>query len=276
MFSLNQAVQTRKAHPGENVITSEKVSGIAKDPLVKSTANDLIRGLSPQSQFQLLARCERVCLVNRQALYDRGLELRYAYFIEAGAASLTIRAGESSPVEIHILGKKDFIGIPLILGMRVSPHHCKVRVPGQALRVKAQDFITLVKQNLEIAKLLLGYVQASLIHSSQLVACQSRHNLTQRLARWLLVAQDRLGSDEIATTHRCIAQAIAVRRAGITTAIGEMESAGMIRCSRGRIVIADERRLEESSCECQRVIRSAHHRMSISPSGNPVSHSISS
>lgn len=273
MFSLDQAVQTRKARPGENVVTLAKVSGAAKDTHVKSTVNDLIRRLSPESQLQLLDRCERVCLVNRQALYDRGLELRYAYFIEAGAASITARAGDCLPVEIRTLGKKDFIGIPLILGMRVSPHDCKVRVPGRALRLTAQDFITLVKQNVEIEKLLLGYVQASLIHSSQLVACNSRHNLTQRLARWLLVAQDRLGTDEISLTHRCIAQALAVRRAGITTAIGEMESAGMIRCSRGSVVIVDEKSLEETSCECQRVIRSAHHRAVISPSGNSLSHS---
>jgi CRP-like cAMP-binding protein len=184
---------------------------------------------------------------------------------------LEARAGDCLPVEIRTLGRKDFIGIPLILGMRVSPHDCKVRVRGQALRLKAQDFITLIRQNLEIERLLLAYVQASLIHSAQLVACNSRHNLRQRLARWLLVARDRFGSDEISLTHRCIAQALAVRRAGITTAIGEMESAGMIRCARGRVVIVDEKSLEQTSCECQRIIRSVHDRTVISD--NPTSHS---
>lgn len=276
MFSVDQAVQTRRTHPCDNVVTSAKASGTTKDAQVKSTVNELIRRLSPECQVQLLERCERVYLVNRQSLYDRGLELRYAYFIEAGAASITARAGDSLPVEICTVGKNDFIGIPLVLGMRVSPHDCKVRVPGQALRLRAQDFITLMKRNLEIEKLFLGYVQASLIHSSQLVACNSRHNLTQRLARWLLVAQDRLGSEEISLTHRCIAQALAVRRAGITTAIGEMESAGMIRCSRGRIVIVDQKSLEETSCECQRVIRSAHHRTCITSSRNPTSRSVTS
>jgi CRP-like cAMP-binding protein len=229
-------------------------------------ANDLIDRLSLQSRRQLLDCCESVRLIHRQLLHDRGIELRYAYFIESGAASLTTRAGGCPPVEIHTLGKKDFVGVPLILGKRVSPHRCTVQVPGQALRLAAEDLIRLISTNVEIEKLLLGYVQATLIHSSQLVACNSRHNLTQRLARWLLVAKDRLGCNEIAMTHRCMAQALAVRRPGITTAIGEMEQEGMIRRSRGRIFILDETRLEATSCDCHRVIRSAHERsLALSP-----------
>lgn len=235
-------------------------SASREDRAADPTSNDLIDRLSLQSRRQLLDCCEPVRLAQRQLLQDRGLELRYAYFIESGAASLTTRAGDCPPVEIHTLGRKDFVGVPLILGMRVSPHRCTVQVPGQALRLAAEDLISLLKTNVEIEKLLLGYVQATLIHRSQLVACNSRHNLTQRLARWLLVAKDRLGSNEIALTHRCMAQALAVRRAGITTTMGEMEQAGMIRRSRGLIVIVDEAMLEAASCDCHRVIRSAHDR----------------
>ena len=186
--------------------------------------------------------------------------MRYAYFIESGVASLTTRAGDCPQVEIHTLGRKDFVGVPLILGMRVSPHRCMVQVPGTAMRLKVEDLIRVIGSNLEIQKLLLGYVQATLIHSSQLVACNARHNLTQRLARWLLVVKDRMGSKQISLTHRCIAQALAVRRAGITTTMGEMEELGVVRQSRGRIVIIDEERLEAMSCDCHRVIRSAHER----------------
>ncbi|MGY3622538.1 Crp/Fnr family transcriptional regulator [Bradyrhizobium sp. USDA 10063] len=238
-----------------------------------SNANDLVRRLSPQSRSQLLSRCETVRLLPRQMLQERGVELRFAYFIEAGAASLTARAGDCPPVEIHTLGQKDFVGLPLILGMRVSPHRCTVQVAGQALRLPADDIVHLVKTNVEIQKLLLGYVQATLIHSSQLVACNSRHNLNQRLARWLLVTKDRLGSSEIALTHRAMAQALAVRRAGITTAIGEMEQAGMIRRTRGKTVIVDEGRLERASCDCYHVIRSAHDRSLNWPPAIRISHS---
>ncbi|MEH2520915.1 CRP-like cAMP-binding protein [Bradyrhizobium sp. AZCC 1610] len=236
-------------------------------------ANDLVGRLSSQSRHQLLDRCETVRLFQRQMLQERGAELRFAYFIESGAASLTARAGDCPPVEIHTLGRKDFVGIPLILGMRVSPHRCTVQVAGQALRLPAEDLVHLVKTNVEIEKLLLGYVQATLIHSSQLIACNSRHNLTQRLARWLLVAKDRFGSNEIALTHRAMAQALAVRRAGITTTMGAMEHAGMIRRGRGRTVIVDERRLEAVSCNCYHVIQSAHDRSLNLPPAIRIAHS---
>jgi CRP-like cAMP-binding protein len=222
--------------------------------------NELIRSLSPQSQRILLRHCEMIRLLPRQMLQARGVELRFAYFIESGSASLTTRARDCPPVEIRTLGRRDFVGVPLVLGTRLSPHQCTVQVSGKALRLAADDFIHLLRTNVELEKLLLGYVQAALIHSSQLVACNSRHNLTQRLARWLLVARDSLGSDEICVTHRAIAQSLAVRRAGITTTIGEMEQAGMIRRSRGRTVIVDEGKLEAASCDCHRVIRSAQER----------------
>lgn len=254
-FDQTEASRTRQPDGHDPAATAARASRTSL-----SLANDLVERLSLQSRRQLLDCCELVCLSRRQVLHDRGLALRYAYFIVSGAASLTTRAGDCPPVEIHTLGQKDFVGVPLILGMRVSPHRCTVQVPGQALRLTTEDLIRLVKTNVEIEKLLLGYVQATLIHSSQLVACNSRHNLPQRLARWLLVARDRLGTNEIALTHRCMAQALAVRRAGITTTIGEMEQAGMLRRSRGRIVIVDEVRLEAASCDCYRVIRSAHER----------------
>jgi CRP-like cAMP-binding protein len=208
----------------------------------------------------LLERCERVSLSKRQLLYDRGIPLQYAYFIESGGSSVTARAGDCLPVEIHTLGKKDFVGVPLILGMRVSPHRCTVQVSGQALRISADELISLIKQNVELEKLLLGYVQAILIHSSQLVACNSRHTILQRLARWLVIASERLGSQEIPFTHSYIANALAVRRAGITVALGELVREGAVSCRRGRMVVVDASRLRTFSCDCHSVILWAHER----------------
>lgn len=206
-----------------------------------SSANELVGRLSPQSQRQLLGHSQPVRLIQRQVLQARGAELRHAYFIESGAASLTTRAGESPPVEIPTLGRKDFIGLPLVLGMRISPHRCIVQAAGQALQLAAEDLVHLIKTNVELQKLLLGYVQATLMHSSQLAVCNSRHSL-------------------IALPHRATARALAARCARITAAIDEMEQLGLIRRSRGRIVVIDEARLEAMSCDCHRVIKSVHER----------------
>jgi len=224
----------------------------------QASSNDLICRLSPLSRRLLLARCEPIHLTVKQLLQERGLPLQFAYFLESGLASLTTRAGDCPPVEINTLGKRDFVGIPLVLGMRISPHRCTVQAPGRALRIEAEALLHLIKADVEIEKLLLRYVQATLIHSSQLVACNSRHNLHQRLARWLLVARDATGANEIAITHRGVAHALGVRRAGITAAMGEMEAIGLIQSSRGRVTIVDETRMEESSCNCYRVIRCAN------------------
>lgn len=222
--------------------------------------NELVARLSASSRSRLLDSCETVPLNKGQILYDRGMPLRYAYFIDSGGCSVTTRAGDCLPVEIHTLGMKDFVGVPLVLGMHVSPHRCSVRMRGQALRIPSEQLIPLIKRDVEIEKLLLGYVQATLIHSAQLSACNARHSLHQRLARWLLVASDRFGSLEVPFTHSYIANALAVRRAGVTVALGNMVREGVIGCRRAGLVVMDPARLKTMSCDCQSIILAAHNR----------------
>ena len=238
-------------------------------PELQETSNALLSRLPQRSRQILLERCETVDLAAKMRLQDRGVPIQYAYFIESGAASVSTRAGDCLQVEIQTLGKKDFVGIPLVLGMRISPHTCTVQVPGTALRIRAEALIHLITTDRDIEKMLLRYVQATLIQSSQLVACNSRHSLNQRVARWLLVARDRTDSSEIGITHRCIAQALGVRRASITDTFTDMEAAGLIRRSRKHIAITDEASMTELSCNCHRVIQAAHEN---SLFGNPSLH----
>lgn len=218
--------------------------------------NELLMQLPVQCREDIIARAERVFVKRRHMLLERNVPLRYAYFIESGAAAMfaTVSADRAS-VEIRMLGAGDFVGIPLVLGGEMSPHGCTVQVPGEVWRIPAEDFLSLIDETPELRRLLLQYVHKALIHSSQLVACNTRHSLRERLARWLLVASDRLNSAEIALTHQVIGRALAVRRAGVTTEIGRMEEAGMIRRHRGCISIVDRERLENTSCNCQRVLR---------------------
>ncbi|MGJ4912939.1 Crp/Fnr family transcriptional regulator [Bradyrhizobium sp. HKCCYLRH2060] len=240
---------------------------LCTDP--QETGNALLSSLSRRSRQNLLERCESVDLAARMRLQDRGVPIQYAYFIESGAASVSTRAGDCLQVEIQTLGKKDFVGIPLVLGMRISPHTCTVQVPGTALRIRVEALIHAMTTDREVEKMLLRYVQATLIQSSQLVACNSRHSLNQRVARWLLVARDRTDSPEIGITHRSIAQALGVRRASITDTFAEMEAAGLIRRSRKHIAITNEACMAELSCNCHRVIQAAHENTLF---GNPGLH----
>ncbi|ANW00331.1 hypothetical protein LMTR13_09275 [Bradyrhizobium icense] len=235
-------------------------------------SNGLLGQLSSDCHEAVLARVTRVPIARRQALLERNVRLRFAYFIESGAASLFAKAGaDRTQVEIRTLGAGDFVGIPLVLGGAISPHRCTVQVAGDALRINADDLVTLIEALPELRKLLLTYVHSALIHSSQLVACNTRHTLRERLARWLLVASDRLQSNDIALTHDVLGRAIAVRRAGVTTEMGRMEQAGLIRRHRGRISIINRPGLENASCSCYRVLRVSAKAWQHSPisSGSP-------
>lgn len=223
---------------------------------VFATSNGLLYHLSSECRSEILARSTRVALARRQVLMERNVPLRFVYFLESGAVSLFARAGsDRANVEIRTLGVDDFVGIPIVLGARLSPHRCAVQVAGTALRIDAQDFAALLEDFPELRRILLGYVHAALVHCSQLVACNTRHSLRERLARWLLIASDRLQKDQIPLTHDVMSRAIAVRRAGITTEMGRMEQAGLIRRHRGCISIMDRDGLENASCSCYRVLR---------------------
>ncbi|HEX2555088.1 MAG TPA: Crp/Fnr family transcriptional regulator [Microvirga sp.] len=223
--------------------------------------NHLLRALPEAVLEALHPHLERVALKRRQVLHERNVPLTHAYFIERGAASLLSRAGDGGTLECGMLGRFDLAGLPIVLGTGRTPHRCVVQVPGEALRIRAEDLAQAMSDHPALRAVLLHHVQAALIESAQLAVCNSSHTLRQRLARWLLGAQDRLGGHEIPLTHQCASRALAVRRAGVTTALGEMEDAGLLRRGRGKLVVADRAGLEAQACDCDRAIRAEHRRI---------------
>ena len=223
-------------------------------------SNHLLAALPTESLRLLLGRMERVPLKRRQIIQERNLPTNCAYFLESGAASLMARAGERSTVEIRTLGSKDFVGTSIVLGTRRSPHRCVVQIAGEALRISADDLAHSMDELPELRRVILGYVQTALVHSSQLVACNTRHSLRQRLARWLMIANDGCQTNELALTHDSLSRALGVRRAGVTKAIGELEQEGLIRRGRGRILIIEPEGLEQACCNCYRAIRCEYER----------------
>jgi CRP-like cAMP-binding protein len=122
--------------------------------------------------------------------------------------------------------------------------------------VPAPLFRELLSEDGVVAALMLRYAQALLEQTSQSVACNRRHAIVERCARWLLMTHDRVGRDRFDLTHDFLAFMLGVRRASVTVAAGTLQQAGMIRYSRGKVAILDRSRLEEASCECYRIVRS--------------------
>jgi CRP-like cAMP-binding protein len=235
-----------------------------------SIRNGLLQALPSDAVDELMPYLERVPLKRRQVLHERNLPVAYAYFIEHGLASLMARAEDQCMLEVATLGQQDFVGLPIVLGTNRTPHRCVVQVSGEAWRISAEDLQALINRIPALRQLLLSYVQATGVQSAQLVVCSSRHSLRHRLARWLLFAHDRVEGNEIALTHQFLGRALGVRRAGVTTAMGRLEEAGMIHRGRGRIMILDRASLEGETCDCYRAIRSEYNRITCDSVSEPA------
>jgi CRP-like cAMP-binding protein len=134
-------------------------------------------------------------------------------------------------------------------------------VPGQALRISASELRGVMVASPAVARPLLSYVHALLIQNSQTALCNARHELEERLCRWLLLAVDRLDASELPLTHDMLSMILGVRRAGITDALSGLERAGALRKRRGTIDIVDRRVLEQRTCECYRIITAEYRRL---------------
>jgi len=153
-------------------------------------------------------------------------------------------------------GREGMAGTPVVLGARSTHLEAIAQVPGTAARVDAERFLTGLRQSDgALFPLLLRYAQALQEQTAQGVACNRRHPIDERCARWLLMTQDRVGTDQFPLTQEFLAFMLGVRRASVTVAAGMLQQAGLIRYTRGRITVVDRARLEAASCECYAVVQ---------------------
>jgi CRP-like cAMP-binding protein len=216
-----------------------------------ATRNRLLQ-LMPHDEFRLLkAKSEEVPLVARQVLHHWRLPMEYVYFIERGLVSVSARISEKKFVEAWLIGSEGMIGAPLILTQdKTPPHRRVVQVGGTARRIPAREFLALLQDLPTFRKVLLRYIDVVLVQTSQSGACNAVHSFKQRLARWLLVAQNALEEDGLPLTHDVLSQLLGVRRASVTECLTHLEGAGSIRCSRRLITVIDRQLLRTASCTC--------------------------
>jgi CRP-like cAMP-binding protein len=268
MFESTHGLTSGEARPALNWPGSARPASL---PAAKTERprNGLLGTLPAEVVEKLRPALELVPLKKRQILHERNVPVTYAYFIERGTASLLSRVEGRNGIEVGSLGHRDFVGVPVILGTGRTPHRCIVQAPGEALRIRAEDLQRAMDECPELRRLLFGYVQALMVQSAQLVVCNTRHSVRERLARWLLVARDRTHGNEIEVTHQSLSRALGVRRAGVTTAMGRMEEAGLIRRGRGRLLIVDRDGLEDEACDCYQAIQAEHQRIACHPVERP-------
>lgn len=199
----------------------------------------------------------RVRLIGGDVLHRAGDQIEYAFFVERGFVSLVAEAdGAESRVEVGLIGRESVVGSSVLLAAdTVSYLQAVVQMPGTAYCIPALTLHASLEQAPTLRQLMRQALEASIVQLAQTAACNSRHALSERLARWLLMAHDRMDGDELPVTHELLAIMLAVRRPGITIAIGTLQTAGLLRHSRGRIEICDRAGLEAAACTCYERMR---------------------
>lgn len=201
---------------------------------------------------------ERVALHPRQVLHHWNIAIEHIYFIESGLVAIMAKIGDDRAVEVWLVGSDGMVGAPIILGDSRPPHRRIVLIGGTALRMRVPAFRRLVETSRPLRELVNRYLQFVLMRTSQSGACNTRHSVRQRLARWLLLARDALGQDAVTVPHEVLARLIGVRRATISDCLKEIEGRSAIRRGRRLIQITDSETLQTLSCECYSFI--AHER----------------
>jgi CRP-like cAMP-binding protein len=206
-------------------------------------------------------RLERVAANLREVIYEPDGPIPHVDFPLNCVDSLLVIMGDGLIVEAGTVGNEGMVGLPLFLGADRSPHRALIQVPGDALRMRAEDFREELRRDGALTDLLRRYNQGLMTQMAYSVACNRLHSVEERMCRWLLMTHDRVGADRYPLTQEFLAQMLGVRRPSVTVVAGVLQKAGLIAYARGWVVILDRAGLEATSCECYRVVRDEFDRL---------------
>ncbi len=230
-------------------------------PIQASVRNRILAALSPAEFEQVAQVLSKVTLELGQPLHGAGDVIEDVYFPETGFISVLAVLSDGYHLEIGLIGAEGVAGVSVILGSDNAHSEAMCQTGGTAWKISPANLRRMSSELPQFRGLLLRYVEAFHIQVAQTAACNAHHDLSQRLARWLLGAHDRSGVAHLSLTQDLIAIMLGVRRSTVSIAAAQLQKAGFLRYHHGRITIVDRAGLESAACECYEAVSGEYRRL---------------
>jgi CRP-like cAMP-binding protein len=227
----------------------------------QNSQNRLLAALPPHEFERLKPALQEISFSLGQVVYEFGGHLDYVYFPTTAIVSLLYTMENGATAEMGLTGNDGVVGIALFMGGGTMPNRAVIQSSGGALRMPAKVLQDEFARGGKFQGLLLRYTQALITQISQTAVCNRLHSVEQQLCRWLLLSHDRVPADELVMTQELIGDMLGVRREGVTLAAGRLQAEGAISYVRGHITILDRAKLEQSVCECYKVVKDEFDRL---------------
>lgn len=210
----------------------------------------------PEGEFELLRPLLTFQVLAPDAtLYEPGSNLEFLYLPNHGLVSTVVSTRDGKSVVVGAVGNEGLVGSPAIVGLDKGPHRAVVQIEGAGLRVPTEKFQSVLESSPQLRHLVSLHAMIQGMESAQSAACNRLHSVEQRLARWLLIMQDRVDQASLHITHVSLASMLGTDRPSVSQAAGGLHKKGAIEYARGKVRIIDRALLEETTCECYRVMQ---------------------
>jgi CRP-like cAMP-binding protein len=212
-----------------------------------ASANRILSRLSAVDLDLLVPHLQLVDLPLRFPIEHRNRQIDYVYFIESGFASVVVNGSGDRNIEVGLIGREGMTGLAVVMAAETTPHETFIQSAGAGQRIAASRLREAIEQSASLRHILLRYGHAFFVQTAHTAMANGRSKIEERLARWLLMAHDRVDGDQLSLTHEFLAMMLGVRRPGVTLALNLLERNGLIQTERGIISITDRQGLEEHS-----------------------------
>lgn len=217
--------------------------------------NRLLAALPAKEYDRLFSELKRVSLTYGENIYEQGEIIRFVYFLDCGIISLLAAVGDSSPLEVGMVGSEGMIGLPVFLGVKTSLNRAIVQGSGTAMKMNAADFMNECRNDGVLPRLLRRFAHSLLAQVSQSALCFRFHPVEKRLARWLLMTSDRMAADEFPVTQEFLSNMLGVRREAVNKSAVILQRRRFIIYIRGSLSIINRAGLEKAACLCYKIIK---------------------